>query len=329
MAFISIVVPAYNEATSLSSFFERLGASIAPLVHTFELIVVDDGSQDATWRTACATTLPRATVRGFRFSRNFGKEAAIAAGLDAARGDAAIVMDADLQHPPSLIPAMIEQWQNGAMVVQAVKSDRGHENVLYGLLSRIFYGVLGRLGVASIRNASDFCLLDARAVQQWRRFSETGLFFRGMSAWLGFDAVRLPFEVPPRLAGTSHWTRLSLVKYALRSITAFTSAPLQLVTVLGSIVLLMATVLGSRVVVLKVLGEVPIDGVTTIILLILLIGSSLMLALGIIGEYVARIYDEVKRRPRYIVVERFEEEAASAAGAARVHGANIATHRRE
>ncbi len=308
MAFISIIVPAYNEATSLSPFLEQLGAVLSPLPDTFELVLIDDGSVDETWALARTVAMPRTSVRGMRFSRNFGKEAAIAAGLDTARGDAVIVMDADLQHPPSLIPEMIRRWRSGAPMVQAIKSGRGRESPLYGALSHVFYGVLARLGVNSIRNATDFCLLDARAVAEWRRFRETGLFFRGMSAWLGFTPARVEFDVPPRVSGDSRWTGLRLFKYALRSITAFTSAPLQIVTALGIIVLLTAVVLGTRALVLKFMGAVPIDGVTTIILLILFIGSSLMLGLGIIGEYVARIYDEVKSRPRYIVSEQFDSQ---------------------
>jgi glycosyltransferase involved in cell wall biosynthesis len=306
MALISIIVPAFNEAPSLREFFDQLCIAVSPLQDTFELVVIDDGSMDDTWAMATSATIPRTFVRGVRFSRNFGKEAAIAAGLETARGDAVIVMDADLQHPPSLIPEMIRLWRNGSTIVQVVKTGRGRESLLYGAFSYIFYGIVARLGVNSIRNATDFCLLDARAVQEWRRFGEKGLFFRGMSAWLGFKAGRVEFDVPPRVSGASRWTGFRLFKYALRSITAFTSAPLQIVTVLGIVVMIMALVLGTRALVLKFTGAVPIDGVTTIILLILFIGSSLMLGLGVIGEYVARIYDEVKGRPRYIVSEHFD-----------------------
>jgi glycosyltransferase involved in cell wall biosynthesis len=306
MSSIAIVVPAFNEAKTLRPFFDALAAVVAPLPDQFELLVVDDGSSDRTWEEIQRLASPHLAVRAIRFSRNFGKEAAIAAGLESAHADAVMVMDADLQHPPGLVPEIVEQWHRGAAIVQAIKTNRGPENLVYSAFSRLFYGVLRRLDVTSAENATDFCLLDAEVLQEWRRFRETGLFFRGMSAWLGFATARVPFEVPPRSDGRSRWTGLRLFRYALRSLTAFTSAPLHLVTVLGLVVLLCAVVLGTRALILKISGEVPIDGVTTIILLILFIGSCLMLGLGVIGEYVARIYDEVKGRPRYIVQDRYD-----------------------
>jgi glycosyltransferase involved in cell wall biosynthesis len=308
MALVSIVVPAYNEANSLRSFTDELAAVLVTATDDFEILFIDDGSSDATWRTVTTVTFPRASVRALRFSRNFGKEAAIAAGLDSATGDAVIVMDADLQHPPGLIPEMIARWKQGAPVVQAVKTSRGDETFIYAAMSRLFYGLMRRVDAPSTRNATDFCLLDARVVREWRRFRETSLFFRGMSAWLGFSPARVEFSVPPRVSGRSRWTLLRLFTYALRSLTAFTSAPLHLVTVLGCLVMLVAMVLGTRALLIKLSGNV-IDGVTTIILLILFIGSALMLGLGVIGEYVARIYDEVKRRPRYVVGDEYDSSA--------------------
>jgi polyisoprenyl-phosphate glycosyltransferase len=312
---ISIVIPAFNEAENIPELLDQIAGVMARAGEAYELIVVDDGSTDATWTRLAAAVERFPAVRAIRFSRNFGKEAAIAAGLESAAGDAAIVMDADLQHPPALIAQMIARWRQGDVdIVEAVKSERGQEPRSYRFVSRMFYTTLERWAGVKMLDASDFCLLDARVVRQWRRFPEHALFFRGMSAWLGFRRARVEFAVQPRLTGTTKWTVLGLTRLALHSITAFTSVPLHLITLLGLFTFVMAALLGTRIIVLKLSGEV-IDGLTTIILLLLFTGSSLMIALGIIGEYIARIYDEVKARPRYIVAEQMNIAACEATSA--------------
>ena len=260
---------------------------------------VDDGSPDDTWQVLCRTD-----CRAVRLSRNFGKEAALAAGLDHAHGDAVIIMDADLQHPPSLIPSMIALWKSGrAEVVEAVKANRGDEHFAYKLCAGMFYSAMNRLCRLDLRNASDYKLLDKKVVEAWRQMPESNLFFRGMSSWVGFRRAQLPFQVQPRHRGVSGWNALSLVKLAVSGVTSFTAAPLHFVTAMGGCFMVIAVVLGIRAVVVKIQGR-AIDGFTLVILLLLVLGSMILVGLGIIGEYLARIYVEVKGRPRYVVGER-------------------------
>jgi glycosyltransferase involved in cell wall biosynthesis len=246
------------------------------------------------------------TVRALRLSRNFGKESALCAGLEHARGDAVIVIDADGQHPPSLIPEMVRVWQSsGADVVEAVKRRRGRESLSSKVGAQLFYFVLNRLSGFHFKGASDFKLMSRKAVDAWLNMRERNVFFRGMTVWMGFTSVQIPFEVVPRSVGQSTWSVLKRLKLALVGITAFSSFPLHLVTFAGLIFLGISVLLGLETVYLKVAGR-AVSGFATVILLELIIGSLLMISLGIIGEYLARIYEEVKGRPRYLVKESIE-----------------------
>jgi dolichol-phosphate mannosyltransferase len=307
-ATISIVLPCLNEASHIARSVETIARVLGECGVEHELVLVDDGSTDGTWQVfeSLAGASPR--VRALRLSRRFGKEHALCAGLEIARGDAVVVMDADLQHPPALVPEMIRAWrEEGFDVVEAVKEDRGRESLLARAEAGFFYGLLRRLSGFDLSGASDFKLLDRRVVEAWRTMPERNLFFRGMSAWLGFKRCEIPFRVAPRAGGRSGWTTRGLVRLALTGITSFSSVPIHLVTAMGVLFLLFAIALGVQTLYNWKQGQAA-SGFTTVILLILIVGSFLMIGLGVIGLYVSRIYDEVKARPRYVIADRLPRE---------------------
>lgn len=297
-------MPAYQESRGLASGVRAIVAAAQSTALPFEIIVVDDGSTDDTWTVIAGLGAELPELVGVRLSRNFGKEGAIAAGLDLVRGEACIVMDADLQHPPALIPDMVARWRDGGWdVVEGVKTHRGRESMVHRLTARTFYRAAAWITGYDLQDASDFKLIDRRVVHEWRRLGERATFFRGLVAWLGFSRVQVPFDVPPRAHGASRWSLTALGGLAVRAITSFSALPLQLVTVLGAVMLVVAVVIGAQAVRLWWAG-LALPGFTTVILLQLIIGGFLMISLGIIGTYLARIYDEVKARPRYVVRER-------------------------
>jgi polyisoprenyl-phosphate glycosyltransferase len=303
---ISIVIPLYNEGSQLSALLSDLKAALEETGCPFEIILVDDGSPDNTWESIKhqAQTFPG--LRAVRLSRNFGKELALCAGLERARGDAVIVMDGDGQHPPSLLPVMVEKWRDsGADIVQAEKVKRGRESVSSKLGALLFYLILNKLSGFELKGASDYKLINRKVVDTWLAMRERNVFFRGMTAWMGFTTIQIPFEVGPRRAGKSGWSYLRRAKLALVGITTFSSFPLHLVTFAGVIFFVFAVGLGIETLYLKLVGR-AFTGFTTVILLELIIASLLMISLGIIGEYLARIYEEVKGRPRYIITDSIE-----------------------
>jgi glycosyltransferase involved in cell wall biosynthesis len=272
------------------------------------VVLIDDGSVDDTWDRIKEQARAIPSLRALRLTRNFGKELALCAGLERARGEAIIVMDGDGQHPPSLLPVMIETWRtSGADVIEAVKRRRGRESLTSKFGALTFYVILNKLSGFELKGASDFKLIDRRVVDTWLDMRERNVFFRGMTAWMGFNAVQIPFDVPARRIGKSHWSYLRRAKLALIGITTFSSFPLHFVTFAGVIFFIFAVGLGIQTLYLKLAGR-AFTGFATVILLELIIGSLLMISLGIIGEYLARIYEEVKGRPRYIVTESIEPE---------------------
>ena len=300
---LSVIIPAFNEERGLAANLQVIRTQTAMTSVAFDIIVVDDGSSDRTWAVLTALTQQMPELHAIRLSRNFGKEGAIAAGLDAAHGDAVVILDADLQHPPTLIPEMVRLWQSeGWDVVEAVKAHRGRESRLQRATARTFYRAARSLTGYDLQDASDFKLLDKRVVDAWQRFGERATFFRGLVAWLGFRRTQVFFEVPPRAEGGSRWSIAGLAGLAIHAVTSFSSLPLQLVTLLGVLTLLMAVVVAVQALRLYYQG-LALPGFTTVILLQLIIGGFLMVSLGIIGTYIARIYDEVKARPRYVVQE--------------------------
>ena len=299
---LSVVLPAYNEEASVPLAARTIHTILAQADIPHELIFVNDGSKDGTWQAVQDQAAQIPQVRGIRFSRNFGKESAIFAGLAQASGDCCVVMDCDLQHPPEKVVEMYRLWQQGYQVVEGVKVSRGKESPLHTLAARTFYSIISSATGIDMSRASDFKLLDRRAVDVLIAMREKNAFFRALSSWIGFQTAQVEFEVQPRLEGQSKWSLRSLTRYAVTNLAAFSTAPLHLITLLGVLVFLCSLVLGCWSLWQKISGQ-ALEGFTTVILLLLLIGSILMICLGIIGYYIAKIYEEIKDRPRYIISE--------------------------
>lgn len=302
---VSVVIPLYREGAHLPVTMPEIMAVLRSLGVSYEVVLVDDGSPDDTWQAILRLRVLFPQVRGLRLSRNYGKEAALAAGLEQVRGSAVVVMDGDLQHPPGLIPQMLKCWRDGAEVVEAVKQHRGQESVFSRIRAQLFYSIFTRLTGFDLRGASDYKLMDRRVLEAWCKMRERNVFFRGMSAWLGFRRVQIPFEVNERAGGRSNWSVLQLSRLALTAVASFSSAPLYLMILIGLSFAVFALMLGFQTLYLKLSGQ-ALDGFTTVILLMLIMGSSVMLGLGLVGVYIARIYEEVKGRPRYVIAERVE-----------------------
>lgn len=302
---LSVVIPAFNEQETVPSAAVTIASVLRGASIAYELVFVDDGSRDATWQAIAAARTADQCVRGVRFSRNFGKEAAIFAGLSHAKGDCVAVIDCDLQHPPEKLVEMYRLWQSGAQVVEGVKADRGKESAAHRFAARTFYSIISRATKIDMSRASDFKLLDRRAVDVLLTMREKRAFFRALSSWVGFTTAEVPYEVRERTAGQSKWSTKALVRYALSNITAFTAMPLHLVTVLGIAALIVSIVMGIVALVQKIAG-VALGGFTTVIILLLFMGSLIMISLGIIGYYIGNIYEEIKDRPRFIVAETCE-----------------------
>jgi len=298
---ISVVMPIYGEASHIGEVLADVRTRLEDLGEHFEFVLIDDGSPDKTWAVLEEEAAKHPMLRAARLSRNFGKELALTAGLDMAGGDAVIVMDADGQHPPSLLPEIIRTWrESGVDIVEAVKSDRGKETIFSKLGAGLFYSLWSRFSGFDIRGASDFKLLNRRAVDAYLQLDERNVFFRGMTAWIGFQREQIPFEVASRAGGQSNWSVFKKLRLAVNGISGFSSIPLQLVTFVGIAFLIFSVVFGVYTLVLQLTGH-SVSGFATVILLLLIIGSLLMISLGIIGIYLARIYDEIKHRPRYLV----------------------------
>jgi polyisoprenyl-phosphate glycosyltransferase len=303
---ISVVIPLYNEGSHVKELLADLKTALQEIGCRFEVVLIDDGSPDDTWAKIKDAAQILGNVRAVRLSRNFGKELALCAGLERAQGNAVVVMDGDGQHPPSLLPLLADKWMTSrADIVEAVKRKRGRESLASKFGALTFYVILNKLSGFELKGASDFKLIDRRVLDTWLAMRERNVFFRGMTAWMGFRTIQVPFEVGPRRAGKSGWSYLRRAKLALIGITTFSSFPLRLVTFAGMIFFLFAVGLGVQTLYLKLAGR-AFTGFATVILLELIIGSLLMISLGIIGEYLARIYEEVKGRPRYIVSESID-----------------------
>lgn len=300
---LSVILPAYNEEKMIRTAANTIGEILVKAGIPYEIIFVNDGSRDHTWEEIQKTAGERAEVQGIRFSRNFGKEAAMMAGLAAASGECCAVMDCDLQHPPETLVEMYRLWEQGYEVVEGVKRSRGKESAAHRMSAGLFYRIISRAVRIDMSRASDFKLLDRKAVDAILSLPERNLFFRALSSWVGFRTASVEFDVQERTEGESKWSTWSLIQYAVKNIVAFSTVPMQCVTVAGVVVFVLAVVLGIQSLAKYFSGH-AVEGFTTVILLILIIGSIIMISLGIIGYYIAKIYEEVKGRPRYIIAEK-------------------------
>lgn len=297
---LSVILPSYNEEKMIAKATERMAEILQPEKIDYELLFIDDGSRDNTWAQINEAAGKDSHVVGVHFSRNFGKESAMFAGLEQAKGDCCVVIDCDLQHPPEKIVEMYRLWEQGYEVVEGIKEDRGEESGLHKFAANSFYGLISKATGMDMSSSSDFKLLDRKVVDTLNSLPERNVFFRALSFWVGYKKTSVSYCVQERTEGVSKWSTKSLIKYALTNISSFSSAPLHIVTVLGFIMLAVAFVLGIIALVQKISG-VALGGFTTVILLLLFSASVIMISLGIIGYYIARIYDEIKGRPRYII----------------------------
>ncbi len=298
---LSVVIPVYQEGNHIRHSIQMIDNVLNLHTIKHEFVIVDDGSKDNTWEQLLLLSTQLKNVNAIRFSRNFGKESALCAGLEYAKGDIIAVMDSDLQHPPELLPEMVRIWrEEGYDVVEGVKNTRGKEKYFHKFCAQTFYQFIYKTSNIDLSNASDYKILDRKVVEAWKQMPEKTTFFRGMSAWVGFSRKQIGFDVKERVDGKSKWSVLRLFKLAVNAITSFTTVPLHFITILGTVLFFVSIGLGIQTLYMKLSGK-ALDGFTTVILLQLLIGSCIMISLGIIGIYLTKIYHEVKARPRYLI----------------------------
>ena len=299
---LSVVAPVYNEVATIEQFYARVCSALQGI--RFELVLVDDGSTDGSDRELqqLATNDPR--VRVVQLSRNFGHQTALTAGLDHARGDAVVMLDADLQDPPELIPQMLDHWRAGCEVIYAVREQRAGESRFKLATARWFYALFDRLAQVELQhNAGDFRMLDRRALDALLSMRERNRFLRGMTVWVGYRQAAVPYMRDPRYAGETKYTLPKMLRFSLDAISSFSHRPLQLATLLGFLISTLAFIAIPVVVALRLAGSY-LPGFGSVTIAVLLLGGIQLIALGIIGEYVGRIYDEVKGRPLYLVRSR-------------------------
>ncbi len=299
---ISIVVPAYNEQDVLRAFHERLSPVLAQLSAPVEVIYVNDGSSDDTLEVLLSLKEKDSRVAILDLSRNFGKEIALTAGLDHASGDAVIVIDADLQDPPELIPEFLQQWHEGYDVVYAQRTEREGESALKKATAYVFYRVMQRASRVKIpEDTGDFRLLSRRAVDSLKQLREQHRFMKGLFAWIGYPQKAVSFQREARAAGQTKWNYWRLWNFALEGITSFTTAPLKFATYIGLITAFAAFTYGVWIIYKTLAFGEPVRGYPSLMVVILFLGGVQLFTIGIIGEYLGRMFNETKRRPLYIV----------------------------
>lgn len=296
---LSIIIPAYNEEHCIKRLYKEVQSLLLENNIESEFVFVNDGSTDHTRNIINDLSTEEENIVGLHFSRNFGKESAISAGLVAASGDCVVVIDCDLQHPPKKIVEMYRLWEQGYEIVEGIKRDRGQEKRMYGLGARMFYSIISKIAGFDMANSSDFKLLDRKVVDIINKMPERG-FFRAISYWVGYNKTTIEYDVEERIAGKSKWSTFGLIKYSLLNISSYTTAPMQTVTVLGVMMLIISVIFGIWALIDKITGR-ALEGMTTVIIITIFIGSIIMISLGIIGYYIARIYEEIKGRPKYII----------------------------
>ena len=297
---LSVIIPAYNEEEIIPKAVSTIDGILNDANIAHELLFINDGSKDRTWEIIEEAASKNKNVKGVCFSRNFGKESAVFAGLSQATGDCCVVIDCDLQHPPEKIVEMYRLWEQGYEIVEGVKTSRGTESALHKFAAKSFYAIMSDAVGFDMSRASDFKLLDRKAINVLLNMREKNAFFRALSSWIGFKSTEVEYDVREREAGTSKWSTKSLIKYAVTNISSFTSAPMQIVTILGFLVFFVGLAFSVEALVQYFLGSAR-AGFTTVIILQCFTSSVIMMGLGIIGFYISKIYEEVKGRPKFII----------------------------
>ena len=303
---LSIIIPAYNEEQCIKRAYNAIHSLLAENNIESEFIFVNDGSSDRTHEIINELSSEQDNIIGLHFSRNFGKESAISAGLAAVSGNCAVVIDCDLQHPPEKIIEMYRLWEQGYEIVEGIKKERGQEKKMHSIGAKFFYSVISHMAGFDMANSSDFKLLDRKVIDVLNKMPERG-FFRAISYWVGYIKTIVEYDVGERVDGESKWSTHGLIKYALSNISSYSTAPMQTVTVLGVLMLIISVIFGVWALIDKITGR-ALEGMTTVIIITIFIGSIIMISLGIIGYYIARIYEEIKGRPKYIISSTVKSE---------------------
>jgi glycosyltransferase involved in cell wall biosynthesis len=302
---ISVVIPVFNEARNLGPLMAALAPALSASASSWEVIFVDDGSADDSLALIRAMNAADARIRAVSFSRNFGKEIAIAAGLDHARGQAVAIMDADLQHPPETLARFIGLWREGWQMIYGVRTDRDGETRLKRSFAQAFYRLFARFGETELpEGAGDFRLMDRKAVDALRAMGERARFSKGLYAWVGFRSIGVPFEVGERLHGATKFNYRKLFSFAFDGISSFSTVPLKIATYMGTIIAVAATLTALFYALRTLLFGTDVPGFPTLVVAIMFFSGIQLISLGLIGEYVGRIFAEVKRRPLYLVGEQ-------------------------
>jgi polyisoprenyl-phosphate glycosyltransferase len=309
---LSVVVPVLNEAANVAPLCKRLQSVLAPVTQRYEILFIDDGSRDDTLARVREEHQKDRRIGVVSFSRNFGKEIAIAAGLDHARGKAVVIMDADLQHPPEMIDAMVAKWREGYTMVYGERGSRDEEGPVRRGLAHAFYRLFGLFGETPLpEGAGDFRLIDRRGVEALKAMGERARFSKGLYAWIGFKSAGVPFTVAERAHGRSKWSLRKLVHFAFDGITSFSTVPLRVWTYIGLFISLCSIGAAAYFLVSTLLYGADVPGYPSLIVSVMFFSGIQLMSLGIIGEYVGRIFAEVKRRPLYLVAERIDPDVTA------------------
>lgn len=296
---LSVIVPVYNEENILDCAV-RLSNTLKSASIKYEIIFVDDGSSNNVWQEIVRLSESKEGIRGIQLSRNFGKENAICAGIDSSVGDCAVCIDADMQHPPEIIPKMYKLWQQGYEVVEGVKLSRRDKNKCYGICANMFYRIFKSVSHMDFHNSSDFRLLDKKAVTALRSMGEYHVFFRGMSNWIGFKHTRVYFNVNERKTGSGKWTKTRLAELALSALTSYSALPLYLISAAGAVFFILFCIVSAHCIFREIFRH-KTELFEIIMLIQLFTSAAFMIGIGILGIYIHNIHDEVLKRPRYIV----------------------------
>jgi glycosyltransferase involved in cell wall biosynthesis len=302
---LSVIIPVYNEGSNIAPLCQRVGPVLDRVTQDWEIVFIDDGSADETLDRIRAESARDRRIGAVSLSRNFGKEIAIAAGLDHARGQAVVIMDADLQHPPEMIERFVERWREGYVMVYGQRTDRSDETRFKRSSANMFYRLFRRFGETSLpEGAGDFRLIDRKGVDALKALGERARFSKGLYAWIGFKSIGVPFVVEERQSGASKWNFRKLFRFAFDGITSFTTVPLRVWTYLGGIVSIFSILTALYFTIRTLLFGTDLPGFPSLFVSVMFFSGVQLMSLGIIGEYVGRIFAEVKRRPLYVVAER-------------------------